>query len=188
MEPRQPFWKRWSGLVSAISWSGSAFWMLAKWIGLAGLPDDANKLQRWVHDMISTIPPPVLWAGLGASLMAALIFSVIYFTEKWADNKRSRPKAASGEATAASFAFGTRKPTGGAGPPPKLPWWKRPFRQPPSIFIEGRGRAEFPPGQATLTVVRKPKGERSWSDSDWGGLCCVLTIVGFFVVLIIIVT
>ena len=108
---------------------------LAGWLDIVGLGE-------WGEGFTATANIVVRAAAV---IMLALLYgrrpaAFVYHRFR----KRLRPKAASGDAAAASFAFGTSKPTGETGPPPKLPWWKRLFRL----------------GQATLTVVRTVRGLR----------------------------
>ena len=45
----------------------NALWIAEKWIGLAGLPDDADKWLTGFKRIASMIPDPLGWASLGAT-------------------------------------------------------------------------------------------------------------------------
>ena len=45
----------------------NALWTAEKWIGLAGLPDDADKWLTGFKRIASMIPDPLGWASLGAT-------------------------------------------------------------------------------------------------------------------------
>ena len=68
---------------SVLSGALCLLWALAKWIGLAGLPEDASTWYLGAIAVINAIPPPVYWTIFGACISASLLFGAIYLTEHW---------------------------------------------------------------------------------------------------------
>lgn len=80
---KKPIWKRWAGVASFISILSTWGWLVVRWIGLAGLPEDASAWYRAVISITGEIPLPVYWSIFGALVMGAVVFTAIWLNEKW---------------------------------------------------------------------------------------------------------
>lgn len=79
------WWKHRSGRCAS---AGAAFtavtgtvWTAERWIGLAGLPDDASALWRGLNKVPAMIPQEVYLAAITAGLTVTVIFGVMWLTE-----------------------------------------------------------------------------------------------------------